>query len=431
MGPVITLMMGRLKDWLRVQTERDGAHRSPTRPPCRGPGWPSSSGPPAAGSAARGLRARPLGAAIRAPAALVGADRRRQRHHDARVVAASLQCLIGRGPAPDGRAGRTRRSLRSSTHRFPDFVRAYEPDGLSTSGVRRVRPTPGDPASSHRPRITTCCTRWSDALVPNPDLQARAVTDLFTGRRGLPSPQEGWSVVLTPGPTGWRFSGLRAADPAEPAARSAFAHRFGRGDRRAPSQGAYKRSRSTGQRYSLEPAATERLVGTERFRCAPPGCGIERVEPAGRPVARSPTAREPNANSRLRYVEPRPGRGRLRGAGCVVARGAGTSPGRTNSTTAAPSRSRSFRRAGNWGSYPPHKHDEIPRADQTELKEIYYYVVADGPVGPGLAYQHVYGTAERPIDLLTTVGTDDTVLVPHGWHGPTMAAPGYDLTTST
>jgi 5-deoxy-glucuronate isomerase len=54
-------------------------------------------------------------------------------------------------------------------------------------------------------------------------------------------------------------------------------------------------------------------------------------------------------------------------------------------------------------------------------------VVADGPAGPGLAYQHIYGTAGRPISLLTAVATGDTVLVPHGWHGPAMAAPGYDL----
>ena len=81
---------------------------------------------------------------------------------------------------------------------------------------------------------------------------------------------------------------------------------------------------------------------------------------------------------------------------------------------------------GNWGSYPPHKHDEM-REDETELEEIYHYVVADGPAGPGLAYQHVYGTPDRPIDLLTTVRTGDVVLVPHGWHGPAMAAPGYDL----
>ena len=64
---------------------------------------------------------------------------------------------------------------------------------------------------------------------------------------------------------------------------------------------------------------------------------------------------------------------------------------------------------------------------ETELEEIYHYVVADGPAGPGLAYQHVYGTADRPIEVLTTVATGDVVLVPHGWHGPAMAAPGYDL----
>jgi 5-deoxy-glucuronate isomerase len=82
---------------------------------------------------------------------------------------------------------------------------------------------------------------------------------------------------------------------------------------------------------------------------------------------------------------------------------------------------------GNWGSYPPHKHDEV-RPDETELEEIYHYVVQDGPTGqPGLAYQHIYGTPERPVDLLTTVATGDVVLVPHGWHGPAMAAPGYDL----
>ena len=67
------------------------------------------------------------------------------------------------------------------------------------------------------------------------------------------------------------------------------------------------------------------------------------------------------------------------------------------------------------------------RDTETELEEIYHYIVTDGPAGPGLAYQHIYGTADRPIDLLTTVATGDTVLVPHGWHGPAMAAPGYDL----
>ena len=77
---------------------------------------------------------------------------------------------------------------------------------------------------------------------------------------------------------------------------------------------------------------------------------------------------------------------------------------------------------GNWSSYPPHKHDE-DRDGEAVLEEIYYFeVAADGP-----AYQRVYGTPERPIEVLAEVGTGDVVLIPHGWHGPSMAAPGYDL----
>ena len=44
-----------------------------------------------------------------------------------------------------------------------------------------------------------------------------------------------------------------------------------------------------------------------------------------------------------------------------------------------------------------------------------------------MGYHRVYGTAERPIDVLAEVRSGDVVLVPHGWHGPSMAAPGYDL----
>jgi 5-deoxy-glucuronate isomerase len=82
---------------------------------------------------------------------------------------------------------------------------------------------------------------------------------------------------------------------------------------------------------------------------------------------------------------------------------------------------------GNWSSYPPHKHDETSEVE-TELEEIYYFEVAPGPSGePGLAYHRVYGTADRPIDVLAEVRDRDVVLVPHGWHGPAVAAPGHDL----
>jgi 5-deoxy-glucuronate isomerase len=83
--------------------------------------------------------------------------------------------------------------------------------------------------------------------------------------------------------------------------------------------------------------------------------------------------------------------------------------------------------AGNWSSYPPHKHDRTSDVE-TELEEIYYFEVSPGPEGQaGLAYQRVYGTPERPIDVLAEVRDGDVVLIPHGWHGPSIAAPGHDL----
>jgi 5-deoxy-glucuronate isomerase len=81
---------------------------------------------------------------------------------------------------------------------------------------------------------------------------------------------------------------------------------------------------------------------------------------------------------------------------------------------------------GNWSSYPPHKHD-VQRDGESELEEIYYFEVHSAQPSPGIAYQRVYGTPARPIDVCTEVGTGDVVLVPYGWHGPSMAAPGYDL----
>ncbi len=87
--------------------------------------------------------------------------------------------------------------------------------------------------------------------------------------------------------------------------------------------------------------------------------------------------------------------------------------------------------AGNWSSYPPHKHDQDRPGVESELEEIYFFEVRAEPGGPGgadpVAYQRVYGTDDRPIDVLEEVRTGDVVLIPHGWHGPAMAPPGYDL----
>ena len=86
--------------------------------------------------------------------------------------------------------------------------------------------------------------------------------------------------------------------------------------------------------------------------------------------------------------------------------------------------------AGNWSSYPPHKHDE-DREGESVLEEIYYFEVAPGPAGPGIGYQRVYTRPDthpgRELDLLAEVRTGDVVTMPYGWHGPSMAVPGYDL----
>ncbi|TMQ95178.1 5-deoxy-glucuronate isomerase [Actinomadura soli] len=78
---------------------------------------------------------------------------------------------------------------------------------------------------------------------------------------------------------------------------------------------------------------------------------------------------------------------------------------------------------GCWSSFPPHKHDE-ETPDEAVLEEIYYFEVAGES---GMAYQRVYGSPGRPIDVLAEVRTGDAVLIPHGWHGPSMAVPGHDL----
>jgi 5-deoxy-glucuronate isomerase len=79
---------------------------------------------------------------------------------------------------------------------------------------------------------------------------------------------------------------------------------------------------------------------------------------------------------------------------------------------------------GNWSSYPPHKHDEH-REGEVVLEEIYYFELA-GEAGVG--YQRVYSSGpDRQIDVCAEVRGGDVVLVPFGYHGPSMAAPGYDL----
>ncbi len=82
---------------------------------------------------------------------------------------------------------------------------------------------------------------------------------------------------------------------------------------------------------------------------------------------------------------------------------------------------------GNWSSYPAHKHDQQTETE-SELEEIYYFEIASGPNGePGFGYHRTSSSAAGDIDILAEVRDRDTVLVPYGWHGPCMAAPGFDM----
>ncbi|MET9645946.1 5-deoxy-glucuronate isomerase [Streptomyces syringium] len=80
---------------------------------------------------------------------------------------------------------------------------------------------------------------------------------------------------------------------------------------------------------------------------------------------------------------------------------------------------------GNWSSYPPHKHDEHRPGLESELEEIYYFEIAGDDTG--LGYQRVSPSREKGTDVLAEVRSGDAVLIPDGWHGPSMAAPGHDM----
>jgi 5-deoxy-glucuronate isomerase len=88
--------------------------------------------------------------------------------------------------------------------------------------------------------------------------------------------------------------------------------------------------------------------------------------------------------------------------------------------------------AENWSSYPPHKHDAAS-ADESRLEEIYYFesAVARGASAPQEADPFglfaAYASDGREIDIDARVRTGDVALVPFGYHGPAVAAPGYDL----
>jgi 5-deoxy-glucuronate isomerase len=77
---------------------------------------------------------------------------------------------------------------------------------------------------------------------------------------------------------------------------------------------------------------------------------------------------------------------------------------------------------GNWSSFPPHKHDENS-AKEVPLEEIYYFRIQGTG---GFGFHRTY-TSDGGIDASVAVGDGDVFLVPRGYHGPCVAAPGHTM----
>jgi 5-deoxy-glucuronate isomerase len=91
---------------------------------------------------------------------------------------------------------------------------------------------------------------------------------------------------------------------------------------------------------------------------------------------------------------------------------------------------------GNWSSYPPHKHDDSPECPVNN-EEVYYFRIGRSgstdyePAGFGM---HRTYRGERPdlgpegdFEDNLTIRDGDVYLIPRGYHGPCIAAPGYTM----
>ena len=134
-----------------------------------------------------------------------------------------------------------------------------------------------------------------------------------------------------------------------------------------------------GERHKARLAGRESVfAGPTDVAYVPRGAAPHRAQPRGGPGEDRALRREgrPSGRSRRRsgtWPSPRSPsssaeRARPR-ARCA------TSASRRCSTQTRSSPARSSRPAGNWSSYPPHKHDEERDGVETELEEIYYFEV--------------------------------------------------------
>ncbi|MGB1381465.1 MAG: 5-deoxy-glucuronate isomerase [Ilumatobacteraceae bacterium] len=84
---------------------------------------------------------------------------------------------------------------------------------------------------------------------------------------------------------------------------------------------------------------------------------------------------------------------------------------------------------GNWSSYPPHRHDDSPECPVNN-EEIYYFRIGRAgttDVDPDGFGMHRTYTPDGEVDDNLVVRDGDIYLIPRGYHGPCIAAPGYTM----
>lgn len=169
MGPVITIMVGRIEDWLRVLVERDGVVADPATLPYSGVAvFKRAYGL----FRERGYRARLLAAAIRHHlhwTEFVGGDvvitlpAAWQRKFNASGI--EVHERMDEPVAP--------RVIDELRRHFADFERAYEPDGLAVDEFDAFPPT----VRTLRSFIASyhdLLAAVTDAQLPNPDVRSAA-----------------------------------------------------------------------------------------------------------------------------------------------------------------------------------------------------------------------------------------------------------------
>jgi len=92
--------------------------------------------------------------------------------------------------------------------------------------------------------------------------------------------------------------------------------------------------------------------------------------------------------------------------------------------------------AGNWSSYPPHKHDRTDPCPAPN-EEIYFFKIAGPdqvtPSRQGFGLHRTFTGPEHlaaglpPLDETVEVRDGDVFTIPYGYHGPCVAAPGYPM----